>query len=196
MVLDKSKKNKIMPHRTFIAINLPEPIKQKLLNYQCKWPEFPAKWTKKENLHFTLVFFNNLSDNQLITVSDIVKHVITKHRQFIINLSKICYGPIKKFPPRMIWALNDKNIYLENLRHDLYQSLENVGINFDKETRGIFHITLARIRQMELRNMELEEIPEINEDLELNFSVSTIELIESHLKKTGPDYNILASFNL
>jgi 2'-5' RNA ligase len=47
-----------MRHRVFIAINLPENVKNKLSSYQEKWPELPIRWTKKENLREFTYHFN------------------------------------------------------------------------------------------------------------------------------------------
>jgi len=43
-------------HRIFIAINLPANLKKELSMAQNRWPELPARWTKPENLHITLLF--------------------------------------------------------------------------------------------------------------------------------------------
>ena len=54
--------------KTFIAINLPEDIKEKLAEYQESWSELPIRWTKKENLHITLEFLGYLTEQKLIEV--------------------------------------------------------------------------------------------------------------------------------
>ena len=41
------------------------------------------------------------------------------------------------------------------------------------------HITLARILEMEFRKFDLDERPEINEDIDLVFTVESIEVMES-----------------
>ena len=49
---------------------------------------------------------------------------------------------------------------------------------------------------MQLRVMDSEEIPEINEKLDLNFEVESIDVMESVLTKNGPAYTIIESFSL
>lgn len=69
--------------------------------------------------------------------------------------------------------------------------------NFVPEKRAFNpHITLARLNAFEWRAIEPEERPEINENIELPFTVESIELMESVLKRTGPVYTILESFSL
>jgi len=55
------------------------------------------------------------------------------------------------------------------------------------------HITLGRIKTWQFRQIEPEERSEINEDIDLDFEVNSIEIMESQLKKTGPDFTILES---
>lgn len=196
-----------MRHRIFIAINLPENIKRELSNFQSKWPELPIRWTKPENLHITLVFLGYLSDDELLKVIKLTGEVAQKNNSFSINLNKICYAPPKKIFPRMIWIegacpelVEGKKIdKLSRLQSDLENSLFNVGIN-QPEEEGIrsytSHITLGRIRQWEFRQLEIEERPEIEENISLGFGVNSIEVMESNPKRDGPEYTVLESCQL
>jgi len=188
-----------MRRRVFIAINLPEKIKKELINYQSKWKELPCRWIKKENLHLTLVFLNYLRDEELLKVLKTLREISQRHKSFSINLNKICYGPLKKMPPRMVWIVGKKNQELTNLQKDLENSLFFTSIkNLSKsETRIYFpHITLGRIRQWEFRRIDPEEKPEekIKEEISLSFEVNSIEIMESQLKRGGAEYTILESY--
>ena len=67
-------------------------------------------------------------------------------------------------------------------------------VSFVPENRTFaFHITLARISSWGFRAIEPEERPEINESLDLAFSVESIEVMESEMKRNGPVYTILES---
>ncbi len=183
-----------MRHRVFIAINLPEDIKQQLFFYRSRWPELPARWTKKENLHITLVFLGYVRDDELMDILGTVKTAVSKNQPFSINLKKICYGPIDKKPPRMIWAEGEKSAELAKLQRDLENSLSGKAAQFEKEARAFApHITLARLKPWEFRRIEPEERPEISEEISLSFEVNSIELMESVLKPKGPDYFVLES---
>jgi len=197
-----------MRHRVFIAINLPEDIKEKLTDYQAKWPELPIRWTKKDNLHITLMFLGYLSDEELLEVLKSTKEAVSKHQPFFINLKKIIYGPPKKLPPRMIWAEGEKSKELGKLQKDLENSLlsseafspaEALAKTGAKEDLTIEarpyapHITLGRIKAWEFRKIEPEEKPEVNEEINLNFEVNSIEVMESELKRGGAEYAVLES---
>ena len=73
--------------------------------------------------------------------------------------------------PRMVWVTGEKI----------------------KEFNIAPHITLGRIKTWEFRRLELEERPQIAEDIDLTFEVASIEVMESDLKREGPEYVILES---
>lgn len=183
-------------HRVFIAINLPEDIKRELAKYQEKWPELPAKWTAKDNLHITLEFLGDLTDIEIAEVCKAAREVAKRHNSFSINLNKIIYGPPKKMPPRMVWAEGEKSEELSDLKNDLQECLLE-KISFRPENRGFSpHITLARISEWQFRRIEPEERPEVNENINLIFTAESIEVMESELKRGGPVYTILESHSL
>lgn len=178
-------------HRVFVAINLPENIKKKLAEYQTKWPEIPVRWTKPNNIHITLVFLGYLSDEELEEICKITKEIVSKHTPFDINLTRICYGPTDKKPPRMIWATGEKSEEFTALKNDLDKLL-----SVSEGRQFVPHITLGRIRQWEWRRIEPEDSPEIEENINLNFLVESVEIMESVLKRGGAEYNIIESINL
>lgn len=179
-----------MKHRLFVAINLPENIKKELSSYRQKWPELPARWTKTDNLHITLEFFGYVNDEDLPDILRSIRGIALKHSSFEITLGVISYGPPKKMPPRMIWAIGEKSDNFQNLKKDLSQA-------FGMESKsGVPHITLARIRAWDFRKIEPEERPQINEEIFLNFTVDSIEIMESTIKRGSPEYCILETYSL
>lgn len=163
-----------MKHRIFLAINLPEDIKKALVSYQEKWPELPIRWTRENNLHITLEFLGYISDDELLKIFQNTRELTSKHEPFTITLNKICYGPPKKMPPRMVWVMGGKVQELDFLPH----------------------ITLGRIRTWDFKKIEPDEMPEVNEDIDFSFDVKSIEVMESVLKRGGPEYTILESCQL
>lgn len=183
-------------HRIFVAINLPQDIKKELAKYQEKWLDLPAKWTPKDNLHITLEFLGALTDEEIGEVCVIVKEVAQRHKSFSLDINKVLYGPPEKIPPKIVWAEGGKSEELTLLREDLENSLTE-KIRFVPENRTFApHITLARISSWEWKAIEPEERPEVNETTDLMFTVESIEVMESELKRDGPVYTVLESHNL
>ncbi|MDP2664070.1 MAG: hypothetical protein Q8P08_01380 [bacterium] len=58
------------------------------------------------------------------------------------------------------------------------------------------HVTLGRLKTWQWRQMEPEERPEVSEEIDLSFEVNSIEVMESQLKRFGPEYTVLESFRL
>ena len=186
-----------MHHRIFIAINLPENIRRKLSEYEDKWLELPCRWTKKENIHITLAFLGYLTDEELLDVCKIAEESALRNKSFSINLNKITYGPSGR-APRMIWAEGEKSEELKKLQKDLENSLAGLSpeIENDKGRGFAPHITLGRLKQWEFRKMEPEERPKVDEEIDLSFEVNSIEVMESNLKRGGPEYIVLESREL
>ena len=97
----------------------------------------------------------------------------------------------------MVWAEGEKSEELSELKQDLQELLlEKISYRPD-DPRGAPgftpHITLARINEWEFRKFELDERPEINEEIDLTFTVESIEVMESELKRGGPIYIVLES---
>ena len=187
-----------MRRRIFIAINLPEEVKKKLEEYQAKWPDLPVRWTKKDNLHITLIFLGYVSDEELLEICKITREAALRNEPFLINLTKILYGPPKKMPPRMVWVEGEKSKEFAVIRDNLEKSLTaSEQVNFSPEERAFSpHITLGRIKAWEFRQIEPEERPTVKEEISLSFEVNSIEVMESQLKRGGPEYTILESVPL
>jgi len=187
-------------HRIFIAINLPQEVKKELIDHQEEITSTfsgrcPVAWTRKENLHLTLIFIGNTADNELLEICRISREVAKRNQQFFLTLNKICYGPPKATPPRMVWVAGEKCQKLTVLKNDLEKSLlKTGGANFSLEKRDFSpHITLGRIKTWQFKQLEPEERPEIDEEVSFNFPVNSIEVMESELKRGGPTYTILES---
>ncbi|MCD6550505.1 RNA 2',3'-cyclic phosphodiesterase [bacterium] len=185
-----------MKKRIFIAINLPDEVKQKLLDFQKKWSELPVRWVKKENLHLTLNFLGYIFEKDLNAITKSVEEISQRHQPFFIELDKIDFGARYKNIPRLIWVEGKRSQELISLKKDLDQALHK-SINFIPETRDFLpHITLARLRKWDWQRIEPDERPEICEYISEKFEVKSIEIMESRLKRGGAQYSILKSFQL
>ncbi|MDP3093327.1 MAG: RNA 2',3'-cyclic phosphodiesterase [bacterium] len=193
-----------MGHRIFIAVNFPKDVKESLNRTRDEFPELPCRWTKKENLHLTLLFLGYASDEELLETCEIVRKTCSIHKPFVFELNRISYGPPgnpeKKQGlhgagklPRMVWASGKAVKELSALRQDLENSLFEKVVKDSKDNQFSPHVTLARIKQWQFREMELEEIPEIDKEISLKIPVESIEVMESELAKEGPEYSILES---
>ena len=182
----------------FVAINLPMELKRELFKIQKEinsqlGDEYKEakifKWVGMENLHITLKFIGEKGDSEIPKIIIETEKIARSQKPFEVKTERICYDTSKKRPdllmargsvlgggrvlgsgemlPRLIWLTTNKG-----------------------------HITLARIKQWVFKKIEPEERPSINQDFEATIPVKSIELMESVLKRTGPEYKIIKSFNL
>lgn len=182
--------------RIFLAINLPESIKKKLLAFREKWSDLPVYWTKKDNLHITLIFIGYVDDEEMLEICQLAREVIRQYNLFEIKLNQICLGPPNR-PARMIWVEGQADNKLAQLKNDLERVLLNSaksGFNRTENRAFRIHITLARIKHQLWRT--LPDKPEINQELNLNFLAESVEVMESHLSKIGAEYMVLESIKL
>jgi len=195
-----------MRHRLFIAINLPEDIKSKLLNFREKWDSLfthrslgkdgLVRWTKKDSLHLTLVFIGYVTEEEMYEICQITRKVVQKFKPFFINFERILYGPPHR-PPRMIWLEGKASQELSQIKKELEDALVSSKKlrSFKPECRPFSpHITLARIKMENWSR--LPEKPKIEEDFKVSMVVNSIEVMESELKRDGAEYTILESVPL
>lgn len=183
-----------MLHRIFLAINIPESLKEEMLQVKDRLPEIPCKWTSKENLHFTLVFLGNTSDKELEEVLLLARGVGERHKKFSIALSRIQYGSSRNVP-RMIWAVGNTPKELVSLQKGLEKAFAaSTVLHFTPEKRPYsLHLTLARLNDFELQAMEQDELPIIDEEVSWEIPADSFEVMESHLKRGGAEYSVVES---
>ena len=186
-----------MLHRVFTSIDLPEELKNRLLALKNDYPDLPARWTNRENIHITLNFLGNVDDNQLKDVLDKAESVALKYEPFVIETDRILCGPPGKFPPRMVWLNIKENEALAKLQRELENelfSLESFRFKKSEQRKYHPHITLARIKSFAFRKMS--NPPDINIPLDFSFEVASFEIVESELEKGGSIYTILKTIDL
>jgi len=181
-----------MKRRLFIAINLPENVKKKLIEYKYNYSQLDSKsirWVGWSNLHITLLFIGYVTGDEMYEICNLVKEIGKKHEPFLIKFEKIIFGPPNK-TPRMFWAEGEKSQALADLQGDLNDAIQQrTGCKY-KAFRP--HITLAKFPASTLKSLP----EEINEPFKFEIPVETIEVMESSLKRTGAEYSILESVNL
>ncbi len=185
--------------RLFIAIDLPSHAKEDLeikkkeiknsLDRNC------VKWVDKENMHITLIFLGPLKKEQLSSLIFILQEI--KEHSFDVFLDKICYFPEKRRNANMIWAKGESREVFslqEKIKKRITKDLPLLKIPAVEDFS--LHVTLGRIRKWEWRKIPLVEIPILEEDLQIRFTVNSFCLIESNLSKSGPAYKIIKTFNI
>ena len=165
--------------RVFIGIKIPENNKiLRVLESLKKFQEM--KHVEPENIHICLKFLGEVDEERIADVKKVLDS-LNGFGSFEIKLKSVGAFPNQNFI-KVIWigGVSDKLISLAKL---IDSELGNLG--FRKETRKFVpHITLARVKKK-----PSEEIKQIFSDEEFGgFEAKEVELIQSMLKPTGPEY--------
>jgi len=174
-----------MKKKLFVAINLPQEVKRKLLSLKKELKNISIKWTDEDNLHSTLFYIGFVPSEENWTKK--LEEVTQTVPNFNLIIKDISYAPPESKIPRMIWANVVKSEPLLLLRKKMTE---------EPDSQFQPHITLAKINSWEFRKLDPEEWPIIEKELDIIFAVNSIELMESRVVKGKNEYETLESFQL
>lgn len=174
-----------MQRKIFIAIEIPKPVKKRLVQKTEKWRDLPVRWTREENLHVTLAFLGYIDDSALPEICSAARDIARNFKSFDLHISRIAIGPDEKHP-RMIWAAGEPSEELKNLKEQIEKKLE-IFQRERKEVRA--HVTIGRIRQKKWKG--LPEIPAIDEKVNFIVPLESIEVLESVIEGGKRKYLLL-----
>lgn len=180
--------------RAFIAINVPDEIKDALLSFINKCKEIQRqgiKYVEAENHHITLKF---LGDTELTTIEELIPLLNSiRTKAFSLKISGSGGFP-NVFFPKVIWA----GIQIEKNLTDLFQLVESAALKcgFNAEDRNFHpHLTLARVK--ESCRKELSDFLKNSRNLEFGtFCVNEFCIYKSELTPEGPIYSKIQNFEL
>jgi 2'-5' RNA ligase len=186
--------------RTFIAIELPEEVKEYLRRLQGKLKKCDAdvKWVAPQNIHLTLKFLGEIDEKKAGEIEEILTKTARQNPSFQIRASSIGGFPGLS-SPRVIWIGIDKgDSEVKNIAKKLETSLELIGI--PREERGFSsHITIGRTKSSLNRTSLaklLNELKETPQTENIEFTVNKITFFKSTLTPQGPIYEALKEFQL
>lgn len=180
--------------RCFIAINLPEEMKEYLFGLETKIAKFfnnsdRYKFVEKDNLHLTLKFLGDIDEKSLKWITERLSNVNFESYEIILKDINV-FKHNNKVRVIFVECESDKKTEL------LHYEIDNILYpKFSKDNRFKEHITLCRVKRIynsEKFEKELKKIKVENK----KFNVKSFYLMKSHLTKFGPRYYVIAKFNL
>lgn len=183
--------------RLFIAVNLEEELKKKIVPFQEELKKTGAdvKWVAVENLHLTLKFLGEVTEEKIYSIEQVVVPILKNFSSFEMRLSGFGVFPNFNYP-RVIWlGIEESSEKLKMLSEKIEDSL--VPLGFDKENRPFTaHLTLGRMRSLKNKQELIKKIVE-KKDQEIGIQkVEKIYLMQSFLKPTGPIYTPVKEWGL
>ncbi len=173
--------------RLFIAIEIPEEIKDHVVGLQNLIKTDFLKATYPKCFHLTLLFLGDIDEDR-------VEDIKTKLRDIRFDQLNLTFDNLGVFPNqnyiRVVWLGIKETELLTKLAEDISAALRQ-----KPDKRFHPHITLARVKHIS----EKEKFKEILKGIKTEpkcFKVSSFKLIMSTLQKEGPIYDVLEEFNI
>jgi 2'-5' RNA ligase len=177
--------------RAFVAVFPPLEVREALITVARGLPVTgEVRWVQPANVHLTLKFLGDVSEDDLGRVAEALEPVRLRHGPFEAELSGFGAFPSAR-RARILWAgIGEGSDRLRALARDVEASLEPLG--FEREDRAyIPHLTLGRARGRPVALEPTETLLTV-----ARFSVRHMELMESMLAATGSTYSTLAVYPL
>ena len=188
-------------YRLFIAIALPEPVKQAIERTQNELrTELPAKsvrWTRREQFHLTMRFLGSVDVQDVDRLNEAVRRACAGSGVLQLRAAGIGVFPgVRR--PRVVWAgVDDRGGRLAGLQ----RSIEAATATFtDEPPQEKFsgHITLARCR--DINRTEASRLATIVDNLANRsfgeWSANAVEIIRSETLPGGSRYTTVIEIAL
>ena len=188
--------------RTFVAIEIPEPLRQSLdLSVEALRSglrEDWVRWVRPGSMHLTLKFLGEIEQQQVSPIQEILDEVAKGFSNFDLEIKGFGCFPNRN-RPRVLWVgLEPPGAVLLPLQAELARQLENIG--FEGERRDYHpHLTIGRVRK-NLSGAEAQGLAIWAQEAQIRtvgqFEVESIRLIRSVLKPSGAEYSQLHAARL
>lgn len=185
--------------RLFWAVNLPGDFKAKISDIQDRLREAgsDAKWVDSHNLHITVKFIGDAEPKMVGEIAGAVSEKLQGYGEFRLVLEGLGFFPAAA-NPRVLWAGLKGDV---RILKEIAGAVEDCmsGLGYPRESRKFSpHLTLARVRSS--RNLEdlVKRVGE--EESSVNalggFRAVSVDLMQSHLGRQGPEYTVLRQVRL
>ena len=173
--------------RLFIAIDLPEVIKEALQSV--REHTLPVKWSPVGNYHITMFFIGETGEEQAESIRRRL-HEVPPGSRLELQVAGLGAFPDTK-RPRVIWAGITPKDPITDLHSRIQPVLRQAGAGFDDKPFHP-HVTLARTRK---RNGQISSfLEDRSEDYFGSFEATHFHLYNSELQQQGAIHHILDSY--
>lgn len=172
--------------RVFVAIEVSESKVIKEISKMQSQFNIKGKPVEAQNLHFTLQFLGEISEDMKEEISKQLK--LIKFSKFKVNFQNLGVFPKPKFP-RIVWIGTDEEggNSLVELSKKVGNILEPLGFHSDKPFKP--HITIFRIKnKVDDISTELKKFEQVEYGEQ---EINEIKLKQSVLTPNGPIYSDL-----
>ncbi len=183
--------------RAFIAIEIPEAIKQQMAEVQrgLRNSGADASWPRPEGIHLTLKFLGEVPETKLAEIMESLRTAAQGTGAFRLEVAGAGAFPNAK-TARVVWiGLAGEVEKLNRLQEAVEKAMADIG--FAREDRKFTpHLTLGRIKYIRSRDAWLRAMEGIRDVRLQAFEVDAISLMKSELKPSGAVYTEMGRVEL
>jgi 2'-5' RNA ligase len=182
--------------RLFAALKI-NPDKDFLNQLQLLKAQFhheKIRWVEEHNIHVTLKFFGETDEKKIPDIARVLEEIALETPDFAFSLKNLgIFG--SSYDPRVIWAgivlFEELAILMKATRDKM------AAIGFEPDRQNLVpHLTLGRIKLLKDRKLFQAILDQHKSISSQEMKAGRIVLYESILKKEGPVYTALQSFQL
>ncbi len=177
--------------RTFIALELPESLKEKLTHVQNTFGQriHGVKWVNPGNIHLTLKFLGPTSEDMLADVAGTLEQAAQGFQPFVIMVQGLGAFP-NPHSPKVIWAGVRVDKQLFSFQKKLEDALASIG--FAREKRSFSpHLTIGRVKDPRARKEVRSLLLDCGDKDLGSYEAGRVVFFKSDLNPTGPIYSVL-----
>ena len=184
--------------RAFIAVPASDQVRLlvKEVTEKLRWVGADVKWVESENVHITVKFLGNISEDDAASLGPALSGALTDVSGFDVTVEKAGTFPGGRKAPRVVWLGLGEGF--EALK-DVARRVEDAcaGLGFEREKRSFkAHLTIGRVRRDSPKLLDLGEAVAGIEFKPLKLAVDRVNLTRSRLSPRGPTYTVLESIAL
>lgn len=183
--------------RTFVALVPSQAEQQRLADAAADLRDagFPIRWVPPENVHLTLKFLGEVSEERVRDVCAAVDDAADGVSPFEMAVARFGAFPSLR-RPQVVWVGVEIESTLQALQESTEEALAAIG--FPREERAFRpHLTLGRARKHVSPN-EFRGLDDLVKRLEYRdvFRVRSLDVVRSRLRPTGAVYDVFHSAKL
>ena len=183
--------------RAFLAVDIPDAARSALAALQRELASAGAdvKWVAAEQLHLTLKFLGEISDEQRRAAEALLATVAREVVPFVVRLEGVGAFP-SAGAPRVIWVgLAEGHEPLMRVATAIEQG--GAALSLPKEERALTpHLTIGRVRSPRGRRALSHRLQATRWPPPPPWHVTALRCYQSVLSPTGPAYTVLADIPL
>ena len=202
MIKLNGNQNQLPPElRLFIAISLPQPVKDSIQQMQRELqrglPSEAIRWARSEQFHLTLKFLGSVSTDRVEALTAALSTACAAFATLQLHAGRLGLFPNAR-SPRVLWAgIEDTSAQLSRLQVSIEAAARPFTVEpAEKQFRA--HVTLARLRNPRSSDVEcLSQLLKSNAEKDFgHWTATEVNLMRSSLASTGSSHFTLATIPL